>query len=140
MFNVGDKVSFGRPNGEKTVGTIVKVNAKSLTIKQEGERGVGRVRTEGTMWRVHPSLVTKVTSAGGVTVAIKRDRDSIMREILGCFSGLSPENLWMDGEASPAQANARRKALTARLRALEGEIGHPVDESEAYRWWDSQRR
>lgn len=140
MFNVGDKVSFGRPNGEKTVGTVTKVNAKSLTIKQEGERGVGRVRTEGTMWRVHPSLVTKVTSAGGVTVATKRSHDAIMAEILGCFSGLSPENLWMDGEASPAQARSRSRALNARLRELEAEIGHPVDESEAYRWWDSQRR
>ena len=34
-------------------------------------------------------------------------------------SALSPENLWMDGEATPAQAKTRERALTRRWKSLE---------------------
>jgi hypothetical protein len=56
-FKVGDRVVFGRPNGEQTFGTVVRVNRKSLSIKQTEVRGQKRVRAVGTKWRVHPSLV-----------------------------------------------------------------------------------
>jgi hypothetical protein len=56
-FKPGDKVIFGRPNGEQTRGVILRVNRKSLSIEQLGERGTQRVRQPGTKWRVHPSFV-----------------------------------------------------------------------------------
>jgi len=54
MFQVGQRVIFGRSNGEKTVGTVLKINAKSIKIKQEEARGGYAV---GTEWRVHPNCV-----------------------------------------------------------------------------------
>lgn len=59
-FKVGDKVRFGRTFGEKTVGTVVKVNKKSIKIRQDEVRGMRRERPAGTIWRVAPSLVELV--------------------------------------------------------------------------------
>lgn len=56
MYRVGDKVYFGRPNGEQTLGEVVKVNRKSLKIKSIEDRGWNRGKPAGTIWRVHPSL------------------------------------------------------------------------------------
>ncbi|CAB4203549.1 hypothetical protein UFOVP1382_161 [uncultured Caudovirales phage] len=56
MFQVGDKVIFGRENGQATRGTVMKVNAKSVQIRQEEPRGRYPV---GTPWRVHPNLVER---------------------------------------------------------------------------------
>ena len=65
MFKVGDKVVFGRENGEKTLGTVVKVNAKSVTIRQDEERGASRVREVGTRWRAHtPEMKAFVSTYG----------------------------------------------------------------------------
>ena len=65
MFAKGDVVSFGRPNGEKTEGVILKVNGKSLLIETTEARGVMRVREAGKKWRVpnDPRFVAMVTPA-----------------------------------------------------------------------------
>jgi len=52
----GAKVYFGRPNGEKTLGKVVKVNNKSVTVETLEERGRGR--PVGQKWRVHVSMLT----------------------------------------------------------------------------------
>ena len=39
MIQKNDIVVFGRPNGEKTRGRVIRVNAKSITIEQVEERG-----------------------------------------------------------------------------------------------------
>jgi hypothetical protein len=62
-FNIGDEVVFGRPNGEQTHGRVVRVNRKSLSIEQMGERGQSRVRKAGTKWRVARSLVRHANGA-----------------------------------------------------------------------------
>ena len=54
MFEVGQKVVFGRSNGEQTVGTVLKINAKSVKIRQDEPRGRYKVGTER---RVHPNCV-----------------------------------------------------------------------------------
>ena len=58
-INIGDEVLFGRPNGEKTRGRVVKVNASSVKVTQMEARGGKPV---GTEWRVHPSLVFPLDS------------------------------------------------------------------------------
>jgi len=63
-FSIGDEVIFGRPNGEQTRGRVVRINRKSLSIEQMGERGQSRIRKAGTKWRVHPSLVQHANGAG----------------------------------------------------------------------------
>tara|TARA_R110002020_G_scaffold334803_6_gene550049 strand:+ start:309 stop:521 length:213 start_codon:yes stop_codon:yes gene_type:complete len=51
-YKIGMKVKFGRPNGQKTIGEIVKVNAKTVKVKTHEARGRnGRSRT-GTIWGV----------------------------------------------------------------------------------------
>jgi len=58
IFNVGDRVYFGRTNGEKSLGEVVKVNLKSLKVKLLEERGSRRSYAVGGTWRVPPSLCT----------------------------------------------------------------------------------
>lgn len=37
-FNVGDKVSFGRPNGLKRIGIIKKVNTAKAVVDVDGQQ------------------------------------------------------------------------------------------------------
>jgi len=60
MFTIGQKVVFGRANGEKTLGTVVAVNAKSTKVRQDEARGSKPV---GTVWGVAPSLVRPLDGA-----------------------------------------------------------------------------
>lgn len=53
-FTIGQQVFFGRTAGEKTRGTILKINGASIKVRQDEARGGKPV---GTEWRVHPSLV-----------------------------------------------------------------------------------
>lgn len=138
-FKVNDKVMFGRPNGEQTEGTVIKVNPSKLKIRQDETRGSLRVRPEGTIWSVPPSLCRLVgTSAPVATPAApaapkaKRPDAAIMQDILGVYCSLSPENLSCDGELSRTETARRGAALRAKLRTLFAEIGRTVTESEAY--------
>jgi len=53
-FKVGDQVLFGRPNGEQTIGEIVKVNRK--TYKVRTLEGRARYDKAGRIWNVSKSL------------------------------------------------------------------------------------
>lgn len=67
-FTVGQIVMFGRPNGEKTRGKIVKINQKSIkviTIEGRGSKGAA-----GVQWSVSPNLITPIAS-DVATVAVK---------------------------------------------------------------------
>ena len=55
---IGMKVYFGRSNGEKTLGEIVKINRVKIKVKQIEERGTQRDHRVGTIWTVPPSLCT----------------------------------------------------------------------------------
>jgi hypothetical protein len=48
-FNVGDRVSFNPDCGHEVLGTVVRINTKSVTV----------VSTDGTSWRVAPGLLNK---------------------------------------------------------------------------------
>lgn len=64
-FVRGQRVLFGRANGEQTLGEVMKVNRKSIKVKTLEARGYGRSSTPGTIWRVHPSLLTLAPGQGG---------------------------------------------------------------------------
>jgi len=51
-YKVGMKVKFGRPNGQKTYGEIVKVNRTRVKIRQTEHRGVYKSHAIGTVWTV----------------------------------------------------------------------------------------
>ena len=55
---VGMEVYFGRANGEKSLGRIVKVNKKNLKVELLEERGTRRGYKVGGVWNVPPSLCT----------------------------------------------------------------------------------
>ena len=59
-LTIGQKVVFGRENGEKTHGTIIGINAKSIKVRQDEARGG---RPVGTEWRVAPSFVYPLEGA-----------------------------------------------------------------------------
>lgn len=59
-FSVGDKVVFGRSNGEQTEGLVVKINRKRVKIRQIGSRGTKKNHKDGTVWNVPFSLVRKI--------------------------------------------------------------------------------
>ncbi len=55
----GATVEFGRENGEKTRGRVLKINKKSVLVETLEDRGSRHVK--GAKFRVHPSLVTVVS-------------------------------------------------------------------------------
>lgn len=130
-FRVGDLVEFGRPNGEKTEGRIVRVNAASITIEQTEQRGVSRVREAGTKWRVHPSLVRPV-GATPTPAAPKRSEAEIIAALRRIEAGLSPENLYCDGERPRAAARKVEARLNAERKALVAELGREPTPNELW--------
>ena len=63
---------------------------------------------------------------------MKRSEKEILRDILDCYCGLSPENLWCDGEATRAQAQNTSRFLHSKLKNLFKELGREVSETESY--------
>lgn len=131
----GDRVFFGRTNGEQTLGEVVKVNRVKVKVKQLDSRGTYRSYPVGTVWTVPVSLLRR---ADGVAATPeppkpKRAEDVVMNEIRGIYCQLSPENLTCDGELSRTAVRRRSAALNRALRACFQELGRRVSESEAYR-------
>jgi hypothetical protein len=147
-LRIGDKVYFGRKHGEQTYGEIVKVNRVKVKVKQLDQRGTYRSYAVGTIWTVPLSLLTKADGTPVVTApapvaqpaAPARSEAEIMRQVLGLYSSLSPENLFCDGELSRAQAGRRAVAFRQALRACFRELGRTVSEDEAYAYADRQRQ
>ena len=137
-FKTGDKVIFGRTHGEQTLGTVVKVNRTTVIVAQDEERGVNRVRSVGTKWKVPLNLCRLASGpAANTNVAVaapKRNEREIMRDLLNAYAGLSPENLTCDGEIRGSAVVARAKALRARIAKLQTELGRKVSEDECWRW------
>tara|TARA_R110000824_G_scaffold49501_1_gene139017 strand:- start:153 stop:503 length:351 start_codon:yes stop_codon:yes gene_type:complete len=66
----GQTVYFGRPNGEKTKGRVVKVNRTKAKVEQLEQRGVYKAHPVGTVWTVpfkliwtedKPATLTRIT-------------------------------------------------------------------------------
>lgn len=139
-FNRGDVVVFGRPNGEKTVGTIVRVNAKTYTIETLEARGRNGRSAAGKKWRVAKSLVRlrdrtlvlppRVDTP--VSVPKARDKETILRELRRIESGLEPENLFCDGERSRTAARKVERKLLRERKTLISELGYTPNYSEVW--------
>ena len=61
-MKIGSKVVFGRPNGEQTKGEVIKINRKSVKVRQTEVRfGKGRTvlhrNSVGAVWNVHPNCL-----------------------------------------------------------------------------------
>jgi len=71
-FKVGDRVFFGRKNGEKTEGTIIKVNRKTYKVQAAEMRGTYRDRSAGTAWSVDKRICTKASEGRPARITEKR--------------------------------------------------------------------
>jgi hypothetical protein len=131
-FHKGQKVVFGRSHGEQTHGTVIKVNRKSVKVRQDEARGTYRNYPVGTEWKVAKSLCRPADGPAPAPKP-KRSEAEIMKDILDVYCGLSPENLSCDGELPISQVRRRYAALNRQLRSLEAELGRRVSESEAYK-------
>jgi hypothetical protein len=132
---VGQQVYFGRSNGEKTLGEIVKVNRTKCKVKQLESRGTMRSYPVGTIWTVPPTLMSPVSGTVAPTVSTpKRTEADIMRDISDAYCGLSPENLTCDGERRGAEVQRVAARLRRQLRDCFTELGRTVSEDEAWRY------
>lgn len=137
-----DRVYFGSPNGERTLGEIVKVNPSRYKVRQLEERGG---RPIGTLWNVPKSLCTpeldEAPTAHTVPAAPKpkRAEQGIMHAIRYVYGALSPENLYADGLRSRSAALRVRASFNRQLRELFVELGRKVDEDQAYRYFEAER-
>ena len=53
---------------------------------------------------------------------------------------LEPENLHMDGEATPAQVRSRENSIRKEWKALEESIGRKVEDSDIWNiYWQKRR-
>ena len=117
----GDLVSFGRPNGEKTTGRVIRVNAKSVSVETLEARGTQRTHNAGGKWRVAKSLVRLVGADEGPVS--KRNDAAIIADLRNIESRLSPEQLFQDGERNRAAARREERALLASQKRLVAELG-----------------
>lgn len=123
-FNPGDRVTFKGKYGVTEVGTVQDVNQKTVTVMTDSGKG----------WRVAPSLLSILTLENKPPVlSPKRSEKEILKDLLGVFCSLSPENLTCDGELPRSEVNRRSAKLNAEKRKLFAELGREVDESEVYR-------
>lgn len=152
-LKIGDKVCFGRPNGEKTLGVIEKLNgakAKVKTLEVRGSRD-----SAGESWSVPYNLLYPAPAdANGnerpapenhprpplkYNVFGPSEDNFILEAILSCYGSLSPENLSCDGEASRSHVTSRRAELNRKLKGLFLALGREVSEDDAYAWDRSKR-
>jgi hypothetical protein len=162
---VGMKVMFGRPNGEQTLGEIVKINPTKAKVKALASRGNGRGSEVGTIWTVPYSLMTPsgVAMLDGLNSRPPLSLDGlmvvgtenlpmsyewvmphgdrcIMEAIVDTYNRLSPEWLTCDGELSRSQVISKKNQLERRLKSLFQALGRPVSESVAYQWDDERKQ
>ena len=63
-YKVGDTVKFGRRNGEKTLGRVIKINRKNLKVETLEARGrTQRGQEAGRLWNVPPGLCELVSAS-----------------------------------------------------------------------------
>jgi len=145
---VGMKVVFGRGNGEKTLGEIVKINPAKCKVKTLEERGGGRGSVVGAVWTVPYSLMTPADGTAPqddpadlpLPVYMPYGDARIMEAIVDCYTSLSPEYLTADMERPMNQVVALRNKLNQRLRHLFQALGRPVSETVAFDWSDERRK
>jgi len=149
-------VVFGRPNGEKTRGVVIKLNPKKAKVKITEDRG--RRSEAGAVWGVPYSMMEpdgEMQARGDAVDEVVKFVNTkpyepipniispidahIVRAISQCYLELSPENLTCDGELPPALVRRKRAELERKLKGLFAAFGREVDELQAYEWCDTHQ-
>lgn len=125
-FKVGDKVMFGRGQGEQTLGEVVKVNRKKLKVKQLESRGTQRNYAVGSVWTVPPSLCSKMDDNGTVTAPAT----PAIRKHTSYHGGQSPrEMLAAKGinKGDIVEFTFRRTTMQGRIKRINAKTVSIVD-------------
>lgn len=152
-FKLHQKVYFGRPNGEQTLGQIDKLNPTKAKVRTLEDRGNGRGASVGAVWNVPYGLLRPadpeakpgepappVPKPPLLYVPYNRIDNLILEAIGGVYCGLSPENLHCDGEASAEHVRQKRAEYARMLKGLLLALGRDVSEGEWYDWNESKRK
>lgn len=144
QLRVGQQVYFGRENGERTLGKIIKLNPMKAKVETLENRGNGRGSAVGAIWTVPYSLLYPADGANPEVIQVKpaeltytpfdHINNLILEAINAVYSGLSPENLTADGERPISQVRSLRTRLERQLRGLFAAYGRNVSEEEAFSW------
>lgn len=138
---VGMKVFFGRPNGQKTLGEIVKIGRTKCKVRSLETRGYRE--TSGEIWNVpvtlmtpedngRPAQITRRTTVEELPDYSGLSYESLMRKVRDIYCQLSPENLHCDGEIPASEAHRRGVVLRRHLQACFRALGRTVSEGEAF--------
>jgi hypothetical protein len=142
MGLINKQILFGRPHGEKTLGTILKVNVNKCKVRQDDLRG-NAGRPIGTTWTVPFELIYARDANGNATVPppapvvkkpitdfwIMDNKHELI--ILGeIYGALSPENISADGERPLWQVRQLRAEYERKLRACFVLLDRELDEIE----------
>ena len=66
--------------------------------------------------------------------------EEVFHKFFGLQAQLSPENLHMDGEATPAQVRSQENRIRKEWKALEESIGRKVSDSDIWNiYWQKRR-
>jgi len=154
MAHQGMKVIFGRSNGEKTLGEIVRCNNKKANVRILVQRGSGRGSEVGTEWGVPYSMmepanaqdISEAQSEEVVKVLPKLEynmfagvENLILEAINVIYGELSPENLSCDGELSATRIKEKRIVLQRQLMGLQLALGRNISEEQAWEWEKSKQ-
>lgn len=106
---VGDSVLFGRGKGEKTRGTVMKVNRTKAKVRQDEARGLQKSHKVGTVWTVPFNLLAldRPRSSNGVesTVASINRRSKMIEK----YEGKDLVDVIMDLEKQVKECKAEAK-------------------------------
>jgi hypothetical protein len=144
---VGKEYSFGRQDWDQTPCIVLKLNSVRCKVQIKQNRGS---YPAGSIFNVDYSMLRTIGSKDADIVAKKEPMEYnpfmphadklIMEAILSVYGELSPENLTCDGEASRQHVRAKSIELNRKLKYLIAAIGQDVSESDAYSWYESQRK
>jgi hypothetical protein len=75
---VGERVIFGRLNGEQTRGTVLKVNRVKCKVQQDESRGTMKDHAVGTIWTVPFRLLSPDPTANQPNRPVSGPEDTLM--------------------------------------------------------------
>lgn len=144
---IGMEVTFGKANGDKTKGKVVKLNRTTAGVRTEEDRGR---TTAGTVWRVSYNLLSPVNgedtldtpvSYESIAYNIYQDQmeQHILEAIACCYNKLSPENISCDGELPMNVVEVRRRDLNKKLEFLFQALGRRVGEYSVFNWLEQKK-
>lgn len=131
-FEIGQRVSFGRPRGQKRTGTILELKITHVLIKDD----------EGTEWKVAHSLIKHINDKPKKKDLEYHHYDEvnnlIYEAIYVLYRRLDPEFISGDGGANHKIVMKLKRENEIKLSKLQEIVG-PVTENQINKWMKKKR-